>query len=399
MVELLVVITIIAFLLSISFAVYSDSLENARIQATKTTIRQLDSALQERLAAFNDLSFRTQAEQFILRYNNFGGPAINTDPDSMDPYDVTRLFRAQHLKVAEMIVRKDRFRAAFPQRLEDLWGFDGTAETPDDAPLWAVWKNKTGATARIAPAPDPLESSELLLLALTEGGVFGLPTLPLDSLRSQHVRDDNANGLLEVYDEWNQPLRFYNWPTRLIRPENVLATPDDRTDAEVIFVAQFRAAAAVLMPNIPSLTSDLDYWVFGHPLNQDPMDPSGALAYIRDGEDFNRNDSLDGALPPPPYAPAGEDLNGNTSLDKPRYFLADFMLAYPPSGILTAHALSEGWYHTLNTYSVPLIVSSGPDEDLGLAEPALPGDAPDRLAQPDLANLDQLNDNITSQQR
>jgi prepilin-type N-terminal cleavage/methylation domain-containing protein len=418
MVELLVVITIIAFLLSISFAVYSDSLENARIQATKTTIRQLDSALQERLTAFQDLSFRTQAERFVRQYNLAGNMAPNPLAMTSPPIDPRR--------VAELMVRMDRFRAAFPQRLDDLYGFDaqpgyalidddgtGTVDDVldlgygDDSPLGAVIRRRILNGEVDLTTHDPLtESSELLYLALTEGGVFGLPSLPLDSLNQRHLRDDDADGLMEIRDEWDQPLRFYNWTTRLIRPTG---------EYTGIVAPMFRATAAVLMPDVQTPTASLMVWDYSHPLNQDPADPSGILAAARDGEDFDGDDSLDGT-PPPPW---GEDLDNDMTLDKPRYFLNPFNLQYP-SGPVIVPQLSENRYLTLNTYSVPLIVSGGPDEELGLFEPAIPGDAPLRLARPlaedvnangsldpgedldgdgALRSADELNDNITNRQR
>ena len=34
----------------------------------------------------------------------------------------------------------------------------------------------------------------------------------------QVVADIDADGLIELLDGWGQPLRFYRWPTRLVRP-------------------------------------------------------------------------------------------------------------------------------------------------------------------------------------
>jgi len=350
LIELLVVLAIITILLSISWAVYGTAVESARADATRATIRQLDSALQERHKAFQRVNLKSQAKLFKSRYDN-SSPVNNP--------------AAVSLEVAEIIVRKDRFKAAFPQRLEDLWGFDGVANTSDDAPLWAVWKAKTGFSARNATAPDPFESSELLYLALTNGGSFGAPTLTLDKLRAQHVRDANGNGLNEIYDEWGFPLRFYNWPTRLVRPggETSAGPPIDLAD---ITVANFRAAALPLMPTLPKITSDLSYdfnTFVNHQLNIDPQDPTGALLAAQ---------------------------NATT----PGIGRNPFTLG----SVTNQRALTEEFYGTFDTYSLPLIVSAGPDGQLGLTEPALAGTGGQaRLAEP-TGSRDFLYDNITNAQ-
>lgn len=353
LIELLIVLAIITVLLSISWVVYGAAVENARIAATRATIRQLDSALQERLKAFYRVNLKSQAQTFKQRYDAGSG-----NPPATIPLP---------LKVAEIVVRKDRYRAALPQRLEDLWGFDGRADTPDDSPLWRVWKQKTGLSNRTVTAPDPLESSELLYLALTNGGAFGAPVLPLDRLRSNHVRDENGNNLPELYDEWGQPLRFYNWPARLVRPQGEMSAGPPIVFADISLV-NFRGAALPLIPSLPKTTvSALLYNTYSHPLNQDPDDPTGALVAFQ-------NDR-------------GLGLSG-------------FQLAGAP---FPAQPLNEDFYGTFDTYSVPLIVSAGPDGRLGLNEPSLeytgPGTGRERLAQPlSLTDLDPLTDNITNRQ-
>ena len=356
MVELLVVITIIAILISISYVVLADSLERARVDATRATIRQLDSALQERIEALSRVNMRSQAVDLQQRYNAYSGP---NDPPFMP------------LEVAEIIVRKDRYRAALPQRLEDLWGLDGVPGGGDDSPLWNVWMSRTGFSARDEAAPDPLESSELLLLALTEGSVFGTTPLPLDQLNPRHVRDANGNGLPEIYDDWGQPIRFYNWPTRLVRSNGTgageaSAPPSVPVVNHDLSAAYFSAVVLPLMSDAPRTSSDLAFNVYSHPLNQDPVDQTGALTATQNATD-------------------------------PGLGRQSFGLAFRPN---LAMPLTEGFYHTFDTWYVPLIVSSGPDERLGLNEPALAGDAPQRPAEvADPTQLDSLYDNLTNRQR
>ena len=374
-VELLVVVMIIAALVAISVAVMGDSVENARIQSTRATIRVLDVRLQEQVEAFGKLNLRPQAQGFKFAYDSANAPG--TVP----------------LEIAERMVRKDRYRAAFPQRLEDLWGFDQVPGGGDDAPLWTVWKQKyldaaarrVGGSMPVVPTdstPRPanhrldLENSELLYLMLTEGTAFGPRAFSLD-LNPEHVRDTpidwnsdgditgesypagddleadgvpNGNGIPEIYDEWGSPLRFYNWTTRLIRPGGNGADID---------LATFQSTAGVLMPDVfepsaPTLPAN----VYSHPLNIDPDDQTGALAEA---------------------IAAG-------------YFNSTFGLG-SGSGV----PFDEANYHTLDTYHLPMIVSAGPDETFGLVAPVMAG--PTRLAQPITSELNQLTDNITNRQR
>ena len=328
MVELLIVLTIIGILFSISFVVYGAAVESARVEATRTTIRQLDSALQERLDAFQRINLKSQAQVFKAAY----------DAGSNTPAQVP-------LELAEIMVRKDRYKAAFPQREEDLWGLNGMSGGGDDAPLAAHWLPGPSHTVET-------ESSELLYLALTKGAVFGQPSLGIDRINADHVADTDDDGLLEFIDEWGTPLRFYGWTTSLVRP---LGNGGD------IDLAMFRATAAVLMPGAPSPSADpLAANVYNDRLNQDPDDPTGALG-----------------------------VGG--------YFTSTFAL-----GSLNAQPFNEGFYHAFDTYNLPLIVSAGGDGRLGLNEPTSAG--ADRLARPiaadatDAEDLDLLYDNVTNQQ-
>lgn len=352
LIELLIVLAIISILLSIAWASYGVAVENARISATRATIRQLDSALQERVTAFHRVNLKSQAQQFTLGYNAAG---------SNTPVAITPQFSA----ISEIIVRKDRFRAAFPQRKEDLYGIDGTTAAPN-APLYQYW------TPGASHTPET-ESSELLYLALTKGSVFGQTPLNIDRIRPSHIGDTDNDGMLEFLDEFGKPLRFYNWTTRLIRPAGN-GQPIDR--------AMFLRSAAVLMPGapVPSATP-LAFDLYSDRLNQDPDDPTGALSNAM-GAPFN-------------------------------YFAgATFDAVGIGAGCPT---FNEENYHALDTYSLPLIVSGGSDLQVGLYEPdgrdprtpsvaPTAAEFPRRLAMPlatgasDSTNLDLLYDNITNRQ-
>jgi hypothetical protein len=252
------------------------------------------------------------------------------------------------------------------------------------------------------------------VFALTKGGVFGAPPLTLDGIPSKNMRDTpldwnadgaisndlyptgddldndgaaNGNDIPEIYDDWDRPLRFYTWSTGLIRPTGNL-TP--------IYAAFFETTVRPLIPDLLTPAGAvMNYDVYAHPLNQDPDDPTGALSAAM--------------MLPPPNA----------------YFVNPFNLAGLGN---PAQPFNESYYHTLDTALVPLIVSAGPDEDLGLFEPdgrdprdsTVPASFPLRLARPLAEDInasgsldpgedlngdgimhapDDLFDNITNRQR
>jgi hypothetical protein len=321
---------------------------------------------------------------------------------------------------------------------------------PDNAPLWNVWVRKITEQASHATSGTPqlptnmvprppwhrldLENSELLYLIIAEGGSFGANSIPLN-LNANHVRDAgvdwnldgsvtsdlypagddlngdgvaDGNGIPEIYDEWHNPIRFYNAPTRLIRPQG------EYQDIDRAFLI---ATAGSLMPEVtapPPTVPAIHNWWFAYPLNQDPDDPTGALWAARNGEDLNDNNTVDSnSSPPAPLPPYTEDLNNNGMIDPPQgmgYFYNSFLLAFS-GGPVTCQPLGEAAFHTLNTYHRPLIVSGGPDGKTGLYEPVVdpavsppfdPMIAPLRLGKPlatsvsDTNNLDLLYDNITN---
>ncbi|MFO1092495.1 MAG: type II secretion system protein [Planctomycetaceae bacterium] len=211
---MLVVLAIVVILFSLAFRVLSASMENARTEATRATIRHLDSALQDRLEDFERINFKPLATRFKAIYDGY-------NPGADLP-----------MEVAVLMVKKDRFRGSFPQREEDMYGFDGTLGggiTGDEAPLlmsmWnpssSAWKPDSWAAKNSAVTgelAEAAESSELLYVALKNGSIFGPPHPGLDRIPSRHIGDTDNDGNLEFLDDWGHPLRFYNWSTRLFRP-------------------------------------------------------------------------------------------------------------------------------------------------------------------------------------
>jgi prepilin-type N-terminal cleavage/methylation domain-containing protein len=328
LVELLVVIAIIALLSSMALVVYGRVGENARIAGTKTLIKQLDSNLQERMEALRRYDFGPLAQSFF-RYSGT---------------------QQQYEPVAWL--KKATYKSEFPQRFQDLYGFDNAhgdstpSQQRDNSPLWAIVKkrhppinpptpNTSDDLAQINPATNQpyVSSAELLYLALTEASSYGLPPLDLDQINGRYVVDEDQDGLPEFVDGWGKPLRFYNFPTALLRPSGnsydefpsggatATGQPISRYDYQNARI--LNRALPPLPVDTGGVVRDIAWDDYDHPLNIDSHDYLGVINVDRDPTD-----------------------NDKTNEDR----------------------FERNW-HSRNTYFAPLIVSSGPDEALGMYEP------------------------------
>jgi len=388
LVELLIVVAIIAVLMGLSLSVMSGLTSQAEQEATNATIRKLDGLLQQRMEAF-DRAFTGARKD----------AAVNI---------VSGLLASQQIfgvrqEVIEILARKRSFRFEFPQRLaERLLEEHGPTQTAP-APQVANLPNSiffaiaapaarqrlvdagqtptdtdilTAATNAFARHRPDTESAELLYFALTASTSYGVPQVDTDYFTNREVADTDGDGLPEFIDAWGFPLRYYRWPTRLIditapNPfQPILSNQSDNTDTRTIAKAErditqliFRGLAAppVIMPN-GATPRDV--------LLIDPDDPVGRL--------YSELERLDGTNGKPLFATEFNEVN----------------------------------YHTPDTFHAPLIISAGPDEELGLREPvdtnggegifgnlAQLADTTVQNPQPSSATTDALLDNISNLNR
>ncbi len=392
LVELLVVMAIIATLASLSFVVLGKTGEAAREAATKTSMRIISGALRERVDALHEITasvdqvdpdmpinknlryFRDQVATFQRWYLN-----ANNSPSPQPS-------RA----ASEVFVRKAMFKALFPQREEDLWGYNGTSqnanERVDDSPILTrmypsgtldsnSWKGREDAARVRIPiniADDDLaESSELLYLILTEGDVFGLPPSEIDGIDKNLIGDTDSDGNMEFLDGWGRPLQFYNWPTRLIKDNGTTYTGTVTVGGTVY------PTTSLLISNLP-------------PVGGVASGGVATATQARNRIDRDPEDPMRRLMVAPLIVGAGT-----------------FTLQTLPSGgtTITANRFNANWYHDLNTATMPLVVSAGPDGVLGLHLPTENGSGStnhtDRLARV-IATDDAcqaLGDNVTNQQR
>lgn len=390
LVELLVVMAIIAILASLAFVVLGASGNAAREAATKSMIRALSGAVRERANAFQeatagfkyvdyDVPMKVKNHAFRARVNEFqqyyeaGG---NYLPALYRSGEQGQFDRSRPAERSEIYVRKTMFKSAFPQRLEDMYGYDGAAGGGDDSPLLTRMYDSggspiVGSWIEQNIATPEADSSELLYLALNSGDVYGLPPADLGGVDQNLIGDTDGDGNLEFLDGWKRPLQFYNWPTRLLKDDGSTFT------GSVTVGSNTYPTASLLISNLPLTSSTA---AASATTNRNRID--------RDPEDITRVMTV---------APAP--------------LMSPFDLRRGSAPAFAAMPFTPAWYHDANTASSPLIVSAGADGVLGLYLPnantydgsvtGTSNDGIDRLAR--VIHTDEaclgLSDNVTNQQR
>ena len=248
MVELLVVIGLILFLMTISVVAMSSAIGIARQRATQATLLKIHGLMQQRIDAFNRAMEKTNLQPAIDKLKN--DLNVGSRPDDQN-------------KVYEVLVKKQIFRTRFPQNF---------AESTPVPP--------TGVTYVTANHQPVTESSALLYWILTSSEVYGIAPVDESAFSSSEVRDTDGDGLNEFVDAWGRPFRFYRWPTHLFRPGNSSTAPGAigvNSDNSPLLspIDPKRTYASVLwsgLPAAPAVAGELD------PLSRDPDDPTGQLA-------------------------------------------------------------------------------------------------------------------------
>lgn len=290
LIEILVVIGLIALLMSLLGVAVMSAISGARIAATKGTIIKVQGLLQQRLDA-----------------------VMGKDPERTLVDSLAIPGRFPNRKQAEAIARKITVRRAFPQTWTEI------------ATFYPALLPRSNETAPSPPAPlRPQESAEVLYFLLTRADVLGYPPEGDDVFSTAEVRDtDNPpNGKLEIVDAWGQPLRFYRWPTRLIRGGPFVAGGLTHTSASL-------NTARSLIPSLPTTTIDLVH------------DADDKFGFLRVG------------------------TSGGLSLGEATFFEQ----GGAPSSGAGSRFFGLGAFHTAETFSLPLILSAGPDQETGLFEP------------------------------
>lgn len=270
LVEILVVVSIIAILVTLTIRVVGSFMNQARAAATETTIRKVQGLLNSRAEALHRQFDRTSLVTSSGEYF-----ALRTDPN----------FGLASQPLQKVCTKKLLVRKFFPQSPREL--------NSNLQPKLAAASNVTN--------PD------ILYDFLTQSNVLGDTLVGTDSFSTSEVKDADGSGNLEFVDGWGRSLRFYRWPTRLFRPLGK-GNPINLSDAQLLF------------STLPTYSGNIQ-----NDLSRDPDDPL-QLA--------NR--------------PLPNGINFETT------------------GITGD---SGPCFHTPATYHVMLVVSAGPDGELGLYEP------------------------------
>lgn len=293
LIELMIVIAIIALLFSAIAVAAMYAIGGAKVAATRATIVKVQGLLQARIDS-----------------------VMRKDPDKtlVDTLAVsTPIMRFPNRKQAEVMARKFTFRQAFPQTWSEIATY---------YPNLLILSSETAPSTTTAAA----ESAEVLLFLLTRANVLGYPPEGVDVFSSAELRDTDSNGKMELIDAWGNPLRFYRWPTRLVRGGAWAAggfTPS--------------STARAMMPSLPTTTADL----------------------IHDSDDKYR--FLKVLTPPAPQTPQNR-VNG--------LLVAEAAMFEQGTAVMGSRFLNLGAFHTPETYTVPLVISAGPDMVTGLYEPS-----------------------------
>ena len=339
-IELLVVITIIAVLMTLVISVVGAFITQARDAATKTTIGKIQGLTNSRAQAFSRLIV----------------PRRMYVPGTVEMQYVNSNYPALSPSAKTTIATKLLEKKFFPQRINELvqpLDFNPAMRRNIYEKYMAIFSQSQPPGQNISnlsqylPALDlnnhTLRSSEILYDFLTQSNVLGDSPAATDAFSDAEVKDTDGNGLPEFIDAWGNPLRFYRWPTRLFRSGGAVNGAP--------YVANFTQNdidnAKLLFSSLPVFSGNLA--IVGTPRGDLARDPDDPL------QNFLNSPSL-------------------TSVQ------------------------FEQLFHTPVTYHVLLIVSAGPDGQLGIYEPDLvdiQNNILGNLAQPIPGQQDALADNIT----
>lgn len=305
MVELLMVIGLILFLLATTAVIVKNIGNTSREKATMATVTKINGLLTERIEAMRKALDSPRNKSQIDRLINQKYTALR--PNSVLGSKANAISRP----VMEILVKKDLFRQNFPQMGGESPGIDAVMGA---------------AAGRITGSSDGglSNSAEYLYHVITAHDVYGISPVGEDAFSVSEIDDTDGDGLKEFVDGWGKPLRFYRWPTRLIKQDGLAHSPGSTLKETYRTVA--RVLISSLPPAPPSGRNEID------PVYVDSDDPQNRI--IHDSERLG--DLLDPLF--------------NTT-----------------TGFPSPYAFPE--YASISTYSLPLIISPGADGQLGLYEP------------------------------
>ncbi len=344
LIEILVVVGIILILMGMMGVVLTNSIRKAREAATIALIQKIEGLLDERIKGFERATKSRDFQRIVETItqqlktededvDNDGtlDPGEDLNGNNINDQGVLRLSPT----LIAAIARKQFFRENFPQRFEDL--APNSNVFPATTVLPAVMSGDPAITYVAANHRRRTESAALLYYVLTEMQIFGVPPVGDTEFKTSEVRDTDGDGLMEFVDGWGRPLRFYRWPTRLLKPNGpfgingtpagggTFATYGSLGSDDVVVPSSIRSIAALLMAGLPSGPVVAGQW---DSLSEDPDDPYGLI-----------------------------------TTELKRQFAVGIYAgpAYPAGTATSPSRFQEPYFPTLDTYHTPLVISVGGD--------------------------------------
>ncbi len=345
LIEILVVIGLIAFLTAAIVAVVPRVTHAARVAATRATIKKVDEMLNDRINGFR---------RWINKQNQLAGNSTTNPPSYVTNSPYASMFGANPVQTKALAI-KYAFKTYFPQLFSEF-------STPV----------QPGATHT-----QVTESSESLYLFLTTGPLFDTEPPSAADLRAIETADTDNDGLLEIVDAWGHPLRFYRWPTRLVRPNGYPGTSAGPPPVPPTgFEDQFPLSPATILMGGAAPRNQLQSWQKNtvYPLgatvlptvtNTTQQVTPFSLMYRCVGTTGSGETS--GTEPTWPAIVGSTIVDANSGTSSVTWqALLDPLSVDPddPIGLITTGLVSEP-YETPNTWNTPLIVSTATDLDNG----------------------------------
>ena len=376
LVELLVVVAIIATLLGLSAGAAALLVTDAREAATRATLAKVDGKLRVRLAALRRSADRGTGDGSRVGRGVVTPLSVKTEQARRMPAYLVS-FKPQEGPDMQFGTEDD----VFPEPLFESQDVTLRVLNGGDADGPFAGGNYTVGSETFEPlfdseadyVVDPTASSEALYRFLTTGESYGARDAADTAFTESELADADGDGLREIVDGFGNPLRFYRWPTRLVRPpsdgsgvvdldgsgiiepaEAEVQAPFGRSEVALYRGTEYAAAAAALLggsappaePTIPEDAAD------GTPFPNDPFLPTLG--------------SLVRADPDDPQAQIGLNF---AELYAGRGFVPGLPRNPTAADIAGLGPAFERVFHTPTTWYEPLVVSGGPDGDTGMYEP------------------------------